>query len=91
MARSETAVTDAENYHIEYSEGREESTLVVQTPDVTITIEGSSAEVRRQFEEHYAAALNLTAEEIAEVSETYPTPELDDLESVFAGEFYDQN
>lgn len=89
MVRSETAVIDADEYHIEYTAGgpSAESRLLVETPDVRITVEGSEDEVRRQFERHYASAVNVPEEELAAVAETYPMPDVDDLESVPADEF----
>lgn len=88
MARSETAVTDSDERHIEYTEGNEQSTLIVRTPMVTITIEGDPEEVQREFERHYADAVNEPPEEIGNAIEGYPMPDPDDLDSVPAEEFY---
>lgn len=83
MARSETAVIDADEYHLEYTVGAPdgESRLRVETPDVTITVEGADEEVRPRFERHYASAVNVPVEELADVSEAYPMPGLGELES----------
>lgn len=90
MARSETAVTDSDEHHIEYTEGNEQSTLIVRTPTVTITIEGDPEEVRREFERHYADAVNEPPEEMGNAIEGYPMPDPDDLDSVPAEEFYSE-
>jgi len=84
MARSDTAVIDADEYHIEYAVGGPdaESRLLVETPDVRITVEGTADEVARQFERHYASAVNVPVEELPDVAETYPMPDPDDLEWV---------
>jgi hypothetical protein len=82
-------VTSAEEHHIEYTEGNDHAELLVQTDGVTITVEGDPEEVQRQFEQHYAEALNTTPEELAAVDE-YPMPDLDELESIPAEEFYDE-
>jgi hypothetical protein len=88
MARPETAVNDSDERHIEYTEGSERSTLVVRTPAVTITIEGDPEEVRREFERHYADAVDEPPEEIADAVGSYSMPDADDLDSVSAEEFY---
>lgn len=88
MVRSETAVDGSDERHIEYTEGSERSTLVVRTPAVTITIEGDPEEVRREFERHYADAVNEPLEEIADAVESYSMPDPEDLDSVPAEEFY---
>jgi hypothetical protein len=56
---------------------------------VTITIEADPEEVHRQFEHHYADAVDATPEKVAAVEE-YPMPDPDELESVPAEEFYDE-
>lgn len=89
MARSESIATNADEYHIEYTEGRDHAELIVQTDGVTVTIEGDPEEVHQQFERYQAAALNTTPEELAAVEE-YPMPNLDELESVPAETFYDE-
>lgn len=88
MSRREFIATNADEYHIEYVEGKGHAELVVQRDDVTITVEGDPEEVQRQFEQHYAEAVNTTPEELAEAIEEYPMPDPDELESIPAEEFY---
>ena len=89
MAQSESTVTETEEYHVEYVGGGDEHRLVVQTPAVTITVEGESEEVRRQFEQQYAAAVGRTPEEIEPAVTGRSMPEPDELDSMSAGKFYD--
>lgn len=89
MARSESVAMGPTEYHIEYDEGSDRAELLVQTDEVTVTIEGDPDEVRRQFEQYHAKALHTTPEELAAEVETYPMPDPDELESVPAEEFYE--
>lgn len=56
---------------------------------MTVTIEGDPEKVHRQFERYYAEAVNTTPEELAAAVDDYPMPDLDELESVPADEFYE--
>lgn len=88
MARSESAVTAADEYHIEYAENAEEARLVVRTETVTVTVEGEPEEVHRQFVDYQAEALHLPSDALEEAVADLPMPDPDDLESVPADEFY---
>lgn len=89
MPPSESIATNADEYHIEYAEGSDHAELLVQTDGVTITVEGDPEEVHRQFEQHYADAVNTTPKELAAAVEEYPMPDSGELESVSAEEFYE--
>lgn len=88
MAQSRSITADAEEHHVEYVEGGDHAELLVRTDDVTITVEGDPEEVRRHFERHYADAVNATPEALAADVESHPMPDLDELESIPAAEFY---
>lgn len=86
MARSDTTVTDTDDYHIEFTEGDEESSLLVETGGVTITVEGATEQVRQRFLAYQAHALDTTVDDIASIDAEYPFPNPDSLETVPADE-----
>lgn len=81
MARSDTTVTDTDDYHIEFTEGDEESSLLVETGDVTITVEGVTEQVRRRFLAYQAHALDTTVADLTSMDAEYPFPNPDSLET----------
>lgn len=88
MAGSEATAIEVDEYDVEYVGGGDEHRLVVDTPDVTITVEGDPEAGRRQFQRHYAAAVGRAPEELESAVEPHPMPDPDELDSFPAGEFY---
>lgn len=88
VSRSESEATNAEDHHVEYVEGSDHAELLVRRDGLTVTVEGDPEEVRRHFERHYADAVDATPEAVAADVESYPMPDLGELESIPAAEFY---